>query len=162
MCGFQLLNETDCVHTFLIWKHDLFHHIKNLHHTHACRKLKHLEIDLKKTIIETEISPETTILLLEMSASLMQFGLVIHELFCSSLLRFCATRAANGDVPTQPRAHESSLRRLGGRCHSLWPGFGEDRQRPDSHGRSSGSSGRPGSDAMRIKTDTAAPGRELE
>ena len=66
MCGFQLLNETDCVHTFLIWKHDLFHHIKNLHHTHACRKLKHLEIDLKKTIIETEISPETTILLLEM------------------------------------------------------------------------------------------------
>ena len=47
-CGFQLLNETDCMHTFLIWKHDLFHHIKNLHHTHACRKLKHLEIDLKK------------------------------------------------------------------------------------------------------------------
>ena len=37
--------------------------------------------------------------------------LVINELFCNSLLRFCATRAANGDVPaTATRTREFSPR----------------------------------------------------
>ena len=37
--------------------------------------------------------------------------LVIHELFCNSLLRFSVTRAANGDVPaTVPRTRQFSPR----------------------------------------------------
>ncbi|CAI9161068.1 unnamed protein product [Rangifer tarandus platyrhynchus] len=36
---------------------------------------------------------------------------VIHELFCNFLLRFCVTRAANGDVPaTAPRTRQFSPR----------------------------------------------------